>query len=821
MKKITLLSSIAAAVILTGCGGGGSSSSSESTLSIEDATISAKAIDGYLAYSTVCLDLNQNGVCDKELEPIATTNEKGEANLTITAKHQQDPNFSKASLLVYGGIDTDTKKDFLGNLKSPVDLDENSLNITPATTLVAKMVEKGTPKEDAQKQVAKILGLKDPKLVEEDPIELANKSNDTTLLKSVLKLQKSLELLASTQEDPKAALTQLYNALSEAISKVNDLLQALEKIPETAPKTLKVEKKDLESAKFVTIQISAINNVTSAKELAFKANKTKDVVEEEVLKGNKSLDEVKNEIKEITSRDFSQLYAEDLLRNIGYKDSDFEDMVKKVAAALKAAGIETKDNFTTDDELKALKDAKLTKVVALYEKYLALKETQAKANSSDGIALKLPFVMYDLDIDRDEYDEIEEIIINTPKISGYQYEYNLSTNKWDKHSWNEHEDDDFILIDGKWQKDPLKLEKISDSEFVYDGYSHFKIIKEIDLTKDTSLMPPKFKNMKFSSGAKAYLASFKNVKDNYEIWDKVRTHGNTSGEYYTSLEDFIKYQSKDRWFMGDHDGGLAFEKPVDGKLKVGDSGNLVKVQEIRLENGDSQTKIVGKGGTWKVIKLPTGDLALIIKSFESKHDDNLFVLKDGIVWRGEYEKATNEWRIDDELNFNKIATEDIKKYILANFKDELIKQVSHEDEHEDENQLKEISNPLSSIYISFLDEDGTTLDVPNDAWVRILPKEYINQNKWDYGLVCKVEVGGNLAGICYTRGDEEELTSITSNPDTVYDVVIFKNNIEPDEKNWDCKEDVYKFTSGKLSDLSTITVTPSDYVDNSQAECGD
>ena len=67
---------VSIAASLAACGGGGDSGQPSAgggtTPTTPTPTITGKAIDGYLAGATVCLDLNNNGVCDAG-EPSAIT----------------------------------------------------------------------------------------------------------------------------------------------------------------------------------------------------------------------------------------------------------------------------------------------------------------------------------------------------------------------------------------------------------------------------------------------------------------------------------------------------------------------------------------------------------------------------------------------------------------------------------------------------------------------------------------------------------------------------------------------------------------------------
>ncbi|MCK5295017.1 MAG: hypothetical protein KAJ49_10210, partial [Arcobacteraceae bacterium] len=123
-------------LFLIGCGGGGGSSSDDSGFSIISKTLTGTAIDGYISGATVCLDINENDICDNS-EPNTTTASDGtftlDFNTTVGSK----------SIIMIGGIDTATNKIFTGVLKDIVDVDDTnasiSTKITPLTTIAANI----------------------------------------------------------------------------------------------------------------------------------------------------------------------------------------------------------------------------------------------------------------------------------------------------------------------------------------------------------------------------------------------------------------------------------------------------------------------------------------------------------------------------------------------------------------------------------------------------------------------------------------------------------------------------------------------------------
>jgi hypothetical protein len=118
---------------LVACGGGGGGSSSADT-----STLSTTVIDGAIENATVCLDKNNNGVCDAG-EPASKTNAAGKANLTVAKS-----DVGKYPLLVV--VDTDAKDADTGEvttrytMKAPAD---QTAVVSPLTTLVQSEIEGG------------------------------------------------------------------------------------------------------------------------------------------------------------------------------------------------------------------------------------------------------------------------------------------------------------------------------------------------------------------------------------------------------------------------------------------------------------------------------------------------------------------------------------------------------------------------------------------------------------------------------------------------------------------------------------------------------
>ncbi|MDE2454453.1 MAG: hypothetical protein KGL43_12745 [Burkholderiales bacterium] len=113
---------------LAGCGGGGSGSSATTS-------VATKVIDGALQGATVCMDLNNNGVCDAG-EPSATTAADGSATLKV-------PNADVGKYPIIASVGTNATDAVYGPVSTPYTLsapaDQTGV-ISPLTTLVQQMV---------------------------------------------------------------------------------------------------------------------------------------------------------------------------------------------------------------------------------------------------------------------------------------------------------------------------------------------------------------------------------------------------------------------------------------------------------------------------------------------------------------------------------------------------------------------------------------------------------------------------------------------------------------------------------------------------------
>ncbi|ARL96034.1 hypothetical protein [Burkholderia pseudomallei] len=152
---------VSIAVALAACGGGGDSGQPSAgggtTPTTPTPTITGKAIDGYLAGATVCLDLNNNGVCDAG-EPSATTDATGQFSISYSGDAT-----GKMLLVQVTPATKDLSRPAGFQFSASFTLSrvvQSSANqiVTPLTTLVAAQMQAGLSQTQAISAVQGLLG---------------------------------------------------------------------------------------------------------------------------------------------------------------------------------------------------------------------------------------------------------------------------------------------------------------------------------------------------------------------------------------------------------------------------------------------------------------------------------------------------------------------------------------------------------------------------------------------------------------------------------------------------------------------------------------
>lgn len=179
-------------LMVFGCGGGSSDSAKKDSLASISKTISGIVSDGYLKDSTVCLDVDGNGRCDKG-EASTKTKSSGEFSLNVEL-----PKEGRYPLLVFGGVDTATNLAFEGTFQEMVDINDSApvyKTVTPLTTLRFALYRKKSLEggsfslEDATKTLADAFGL-EIRQIEADPMR------DKAVFAKSQQIMQTLELLS-------------------------------------------------------------------------------------------------------------------------------------------------------------------------------------------------------------------------------------------------------------------------------------------------------------------------------------------------------------------------------------------------------------------------------------------------------------------------------------------------------------------------------------------------------------------------------------------------------------------------------------------------
>lgn len=190
-------------VVLAACGGGGSEGTGTTTQPAT-ANLTGKAIDGYLAGATVCLDLNANSRCDAG-EPSAVTDDNGNFGLVA------DNPVGKKLLVV---VDGNTRDQSRPGYRFPANLVLSGLvdgatgqNVTPLTSMVVAQMEAGASRAGAERSVAALVGAVDPKA---DYVA----AGDQATLAVASRIVDKVTEFAKTGQDNAATVRAVLNAIA-------------------------------------------------------------------------------------------------------------------------------------------------------------------------------------------------------------------------------------------------------------------------------------------------------------------------------------------------------------------------------------------------------------------------------------------------------------------------------------------------------------------------------------------------------------------------------------------------------------------------------
>ena len=582
MKKFIKYSAISliASSVLVGCG---SSSTADSPT-----VISGNAVDGYLAGSTICLDLSGDGTCqtDEPTTETGVTGEDGSFSLVITDAHKADGNFTTAPLIVYGGEDLDNPGiPFDGPLTAP-NATGGEVYITPVTTMIEAMMGGTVTQEEAEANVKIALGLGDVDNIYGDPVAQSENGDNTLYNKSVM-IHTVVKELAKAKDGAESGEALDLDTMKNLYIELGELIKNAE-TPDFKTVTEELILKDGN----ITI-IGDVVNFSMFEEPA--------AVKPALVRATVGMTAV--DAKAIIDAGVQNAHAKELIViAYGYMTSDA--LATNVQRVLEAAGATDEKWLSPEDEIVALKADETTNALALKLeiKFASFQETMDETKdllSSDILNVDLPFSWYEI-YSHDNNIEYEKITL------GSDSKVTFEESEFKDGSWVlDDEDDSYALINGSWVSATSgeTFVKNDDGTFTADD-GNLTVLSKSDIGNKTIEVENLVVNM--PSGAEQYSMKFEPTEDRYELFHKANywNQDTYSEVEATSFKDVIENQCGYNSFMGNYDGGLAFAgtQDTDNEWSYNCDGNATsgKLFEVKYVANNSPEIVSTDAGTWKI-----------------------------------------------------------------------------------------------------------------------------------------------------------------------------------------------------------------------------
>ncbi len=689
MKRNSILTGIAVSVVLsaflTGCGSSGAAntgSKTDDTNKLSTTTVNGKAVDGYLQYATVCLDLSKDGYC-QDTEPSTQTDDNGAFTLKLTDAVQKDPNFETAMLLVYGGKDVDTGNDFIGKLLAPKD--GANVVLSPVSTLVAKQLQKEIKgdkkltKEEikakvraAKEKVAQALDIPADEL-DKDPIAEQTKGNDK-LIKKSLQLQKSIEAMLAAEPDQSKRderAEKIYEALADSLDDMDPQNRGVDQL---LNKTLQKATQD-QQIKTLLGGDRGLKVGDAAKKIAQTIGKRFDDADESVrnkkdflkkiaVVTEEDLKKVKVAVEDGKEDEIAgQISVEDGLFKPGYDWSKkflshdlgligvtvTPQLIDKIKTLLgEDTEIEPGMLFKNAEKLKESDDTQLQDIYQKIEKFIAQKNAEKEeheAVTSDKIIPLNPPMSFYLP-DHEGYGKVSLSTDN--KLSFQKYKIQ-EDGTFAAQTDDDGDDTEFFLQNGQWtahaedEAEPFVTNE--DGSILSSLWKEKIALLEGKAISGQTITLPQYGGLSvpMPADAKMYFVRVESTNDVYSIDEEAKDYSVQPPAAITSFGDFIKNQCSTNWFMGGQNGGLAFagtQNEATGTWQCDTTATEGKLVHVYKDNtGETHTgKIAGE---WKIQNVDGVDIMVVkpyntdyIKDDEGEIDYPIFALKDGKLYRG-------------------------------------------------------------------------------------------------------------------------------------------------------------------------------------------
>jgi predicted secreted protein len=645
LKSIVLSATVSA--ILAGCGSSATTRGDEDPKKgnenkevvekVKATSITGKAIDGYLQFATVCLDLNKDGYC-QPTEPMSSTKKDGSFALDISAEVQALDSYKEAMLLVYGGRDVDTGVDFSGKLLAPAD--SVAVHITPITTLVAKAVQKElkanpdlTKEQIKEKvtekkaEVAKVFGIE----VEDialDPIEV--QATKPELIKHSLKIQKAAEAMAGgTGDDEK--IEEVYEKLAEKLSQA----EQSKGIDDLLTKTFA---DDATKAKEVSANIEKAYTM-------YKGNLRKVAyITKQDMKKVRGGQTVTAPV-EIIEGDWDKTYVRADLEDIGIDnptDDQVDAIIEKIGAGVVPGAVFEK---AKEWESEANEDLKKVFIDAKKLEEVKKKKEDLKKAKKDGKIKKFTAgtKFYEVDFLKGAYDEIT---VGKNNVS-FKLFY-LDSGAWNEYV-DSHNNVKYVLKNGVWEE---KVDSKSYASTINDDGTltieednlQVTLLNQKDVSNQKVYIPEIDMYIAMPSGAKTSYLEFKALHDEYRLDHK-----------YYPLVMMSSNDDSDR-------PAITLDTYISDNCKSG----YFKTEDNKVCDATTQ-KGISYGYKWEI---KTVDGIKILEEhykYGSTERTTIYSMVGEDLYEGRYIKAGIQKNPD--LEYNEVAMNAIKKVMEENFVD--------------------------------------------------------------------------------------------------------------------------------------------------------
>ncbi len=132
----------------------------------------------------------------------------------------------------------------------------------------------------------------------------------------------------------------------------------------------------------------------------------------------------------------------------------------------------------------------------------------------------------------------------------------------------------------------------------------------------------------------------------------------------------------------------------------------------------------------------------------------------------------------------------------------------------------QIDDGIPGTKVIFKGAGSEVIAVPADAYIRIVPRSFVEKNNYDVQITCKIQNNGDFENNCLIYPETRALLdNALSNPNETYQIVIFKNHVNVIKEMWECRENVYKSVGPFPVDWSNIEVNTEDFQDRSNDIC--